>query len=53
MIRTPLENITEAELQALISGSVPEGKTIEYKQELPGNADADCPDHCGIDIHWC
>ena len=41
MILKPLESVTEADLQALIANAVPEGKTIEYKQALPGNADAD------------
>ena len=32
-----LEAIDESDLQALINDGVAEGKTIEYKQELPGN----------------
>lgn len=32
-----LEAIDESDLQALIDDGVAEGKTIEYKQELPGN----------------
>jgi hypothetical protein len=35
MIPKPLEDITEADLNGLVSGSVPEGRTIEYKAELP------------------
>jgi len=41
MILKSLENVTEADLQALITNSVSEGKTIEYKQALPGGADTD------------
>lgn len=37
----PLESITEADLQALLIDEVPEGKTLEYKQELPGGSDPD------------
>ncbi len=36
-----LDQLQESELQALVSNKVPEGKTIEYKQELPGNSDGD------------
>ena len=32
-----LEAVDESDLQALITDGVTEGKTIEYKQELPGN----------------
>ncbi|NET61093.1 MAG: ATP-binding protein [Symploca sp. SIO2E6] len=37
----PLESITEADLQLLISNKVAEKKTLEYKQELPGSRDSD------------
>jgi hypothetical protein len=36
-----LEAIAEADLVALISNGVAEGRTIEYKRELPGGTDAD------------
>lgn len=41
MIVKSIEMISEADLQALIANAVPEGKTIEYKQALPGNTDAE------------
>src|SRR5215831_3088675 len=41
MITKQLNDIQEADLQALISNAVAEGKTIEYKQSLPGNSDDD------------
>jgi len=40
MINKKIEDITEADLQALIDNKVLEGKTIEYKRELPTNADS-------------
>lgn len=33
-------DINEEALVDLLTGQVPEGKTIDYKQELPGNSDA-------------
>lgn len=41
MIRKPIEQIAQGDLEALVANSVPESKTIDYKQELPGLADAD------------
>jgi len=41
MIPKPLGQITEADLQGLIMNAVREGRTIEYKSALPGNADND------------
>lgn len=41
MILKPLNSVSEADLQILITNAVPEGKTIEYKELLPGNADAE------------
>ena len=41
MIPVRIEEIDRAALDALIDNAVPEGKTIEYKQELPGKADGD------------
>lgn len=39
MIPKPLENITEADLQALIDASAPEGMQLDYKRELPSSSD--------------
>jgi hypothetical protein len=41
MIQRKLEDIHEADLEGLVANSVPEGKTIDYKKTLPGNADGD------------
>jgi len=41
MILKRFEEISEPDLQSLITNAVAERKTLEYKQELPGNADAD------------
>ncbi len=41
MIPRPLNDITEADLAALIANGVAEGRTIDYKRSLPGNTDAD------------
>lgn len=41
MIPKRLSDIKDDDLSALISGGVTEGRTIEYKRELPGNTDAD------------
>lgn len=41
MITKNVNEITEDDLQELIDNSVSEKKTIEYKQSLPGNSDAD------------
>jgi hypothetical protein len=41
MINKNIEEITEKDLQELKNRQEVEGKTIEYKQELPGNTDAD------------
>lgn len=37
----PLEAVNENDLQALIDNQVREGKTIDYKESLPGNTDSD------------
>jgi len=36
-----IEDITEADLAALIENAVPEGRRIEYKSELPGMSERD------------
>src|SRR2546421_6869894 len=41
LFNKPLAEIKESDLQTLIDNQVPEGKTIEYKSILPGNADGD------------
>lgn len=37
-LNKPLESISKADLQALVSDEVPEGKTIKYKELLPDNS---------------
>lgn len=39
MIPKRLEDVTEVDLVALIENQVREGRTIEYKRELPANSD--------------
>jgi predicted HTH transcriptional regulator len=41
MIHKRLEEIQETDLDHLVANGVPEGKTIEYKEILPGNSDGD------------
>jgi hypothetical protein len=41
MISKQLDQINEDDLLALISNGISEGRTIEYKWELPGNSDGD------------
>lgn len=41
MIQKALNTITEDDLLALISNGVHEGRTIDYKRDLPGNSDSD------------
>ena len=41
MIEKSLEQVTERDLRDLVDNSVIEYKTIEYKQDLPGNSDSD------------
>ncbi|MCL4475048.1 MAG: ATP-binding protein [Nitrospirae bacterium] len=40
MINKKIEEIGESDLQALVDNKVLEGKTIEYKRELPNNSDS-------------
>lgn len=40
MINARFEHITAEHIQALVADGVPEGRTIEYKQDLPGNSDS-------------
>ena len=41
MLPVGLENVDVAALRALVENGVAEGKTIEYKRELPGRRDSD------------
>jgi Putative DNA-binding domain len=41
MIGKPIDQIVRADIEALVTNEVKEGRTIEYKQALPGNADKD------------
>lgn len=41
MIQKPFESIIKADIDSLLSNCVHEGRTIEYKRDLPGNADDD------------
>jgi hypothetical protein len=41
VIAKPIESIVAADIDALLSNQVPEGRTLDYKRELPGSADAD------------
>ena len=41
MISKNLDEIGELDLQGLVTNSVAEGKTIDYKNVLPGNSDSD------------
>src|SRR5579864_5364084 len=41
MIQKPLERISEDDILALITNGVTEGRTIDYKRELPGNSDSE------------
>lgn len=40
MINKKIEDITAEDLQALIDNNVPEGRTIEYKRDIPSNSDS-------------
>lgn len=39
MIPKDIKQIIQSDIQELIDNSVPEGKTIEYKRELPKKSD--------------
>lgn len=39
LVNKPIAEIDESDLQALLDNQVAEGKTVEYKSVLPGNAD--------------
>ena len=41
MLSKPVKQITIADVQALITDAVPEGRTVDYKLALPGASDAE------------
>lgn len=41
MIPKPLQDISEDDLLALVNNGVAEGRTIDYKRDLPGTSDVD------------
>lgn len=41
MIPRDFDTITQADIEALVTNAVAEGRTIEYKQQLPENGDED------------
>lgn len=41
MIQKQIDAISKSDINELIANSVNESKTLEYKQELPGNSDKD------------
>ena len=41
MIGKPFDLIEKADIEALVVNQVPEGRTLEYKEQLPGQSDAD------------
>lgn len=41
MIQKPFDAITKLDIDALIADKLAESRTLEYKQELPGNSDGD------------
>lgn len=41
MIQKPFDSIAKTDIDSLISNGVHEGRTIEYKRDLPGSADDD------------
>ena len=41
MIRRPIDDISEADLVALVDNGVAEGRSLEFKRQIPGGSDAD------------
>lgn len=41
MLHKPLDQIENSDIEALVENAVCESKTLEFKQELPGNSDKD------------
>ncbi len=40
-MQRPFDQYVYADVDALLTGQVPEGRALDYKRDLPGNADAD------------
>jgi hypothetical protein len=41
VIRRAIDDIEDAHLATLVSNGVAEGRSLEFKRELPGNSDAE------------
>lgn len=41
MIPNPLASITKEDIDALVANAVSEGRTLDYKESLPGNSDSE------------
>ena len=41
MIFKPLDQLIKEDIENLVVNEVPEGKSIEYKEQLPGGTDSD------------
>src|SRR3954451_17276289 len=41
MIEKPVQGISKDDIDALVADEVREGRTLDYKEKLPGNADKD------------
>jgi hypothetical protein len=41
MINKPFDQVDKGEILNLISGEVREGRTLEYKETLPGSSDSE------------
>ncbi len=46
MIAKALDQLTAADLDALVANSIEEGRELEFKRDLPGSADADKRELC-------
>jgi hypothetical protein len=49
MIPKPIEQVTNNDIIDLVTNRIPESKTLEYKEQLPGNSDGDKKE-CTADI---
>lgn len=41
MIPKPLERVEGGDIDLLLTGNVQDGRTIDYKRDLPGGSDSD------------
>ncbi len=41
MLEKPIESFTSTDLESLVTTRIPEGRALDYKEELPGGADKD------------